>query len=116
MTLHGQRYCDRWRRDGSSLDAAPKAATLAVLGLAVALSLSACATDQQGVAVRIVEVPVPHACVDPAQVPTEPPQVGSQLTGDAVHDLGIVAPSALELRAYGRALRALIVPGCTTLP
>jgi hypothetical protein len=54
--------------------------------------------------------------VDPAQVPAEPPQIGDHLTGDAVHDLGIVAPSALELRAWGRSLYALIVPGCVTRP
>ena len=84
----------------------------AVVGL---LTLTACATDQQGVAIHEVPTPVPVPCVDASQVPAEPPQVRSQLTGDAVHDLGIVAPSALQLRAWGRSLRALIVPGCTTI-
>lgn len=81
-----------------------------------AISLAACSHDQQpGVEVRTVEVPTPVRCVDPADVPAEPEQVGDQLNGDAVHDLGIVAPSALELRKWGRSLRALIVPGCTTI-
>lgn len=79
------------------------------------LALTACSTDQQGVHVRTVNVPTPVPCVDAAQVPAEPPQVGDQLNGDARHDLGIVAPSALDLRAWGRELKALIVPGCTTL-
>ena len=67
--------------------------------VALMLALTGCATDQQGIRTVLVPSPTPVACVDPAQVPAEPPQVGSQLTGDAVHDLGIVAPSALELRA-----------------
>jgi hypothetical protein len=79
------------------------------------LALTACATDQQGVRVVLQPTPVPVACVDASQVPAEPPQVGDQLNGDARHDLGIVAPSALELRAYARTLRALIEPGCETI-
>ena len=86
------------------------------LALTALLALTACTTDQQGVRVEQVPVPTPVACVSPEQVPAEPPQVGEQLTGDAVHDLGIVAPSALELRKWGRSLYALIVPGCTTNP
>lgn len=83
---------------------------------AITLALTACATgQQQGIRTTLVPSPTPVACVDPAQVPAEPPSVASQLTGDAVHDLGIVAASALDLRAYGRTLRALIVPGCETV-
>lgn len=78
------------------------------------LALSACA-GQQGIKVQTVPVPTPVACVDASQVPPEPPQVGDQFTGDAVHDLGILAPNALELRKWGRSLRALIVPGCETV-
>jgi hypothetical protein len=83
--------------------------------LLLSLLLAGCQTDQPGVKVQLVPTPTPVPCVDPAQVPAEPQQVGPQLTGDAVHDLGVVAPSALELRAYGRALRALIEPGCETV-
>ena len=79
------------------------------------LLLTACATDRQGVRVVQQPVPVPVPCVDPAQVPAEPPQVSDRFNGDAKHDLGILAPNALELRAWGRTLRALIVPGCLTV-
>lgn len=77
------------------------------------LTAGACSHDQPGIEVRTVEVPTPVPCVDAAAVPAEPAQVQSLLNGDAEHDLGIVAPSALELRIWGRTLRALIVPGCT---
>jgi hypothetical protein len=78
-----------------------------------ALGLAACSHNEPGIEVRTVNVPTPVPCVDPAKVPAEPAQVGDRLNGDAVHDLGIVAPSAIELRKWGRSLRALIVPGCT---
>ena len=81
-----------------------------------ALGLAACSTTgAPGIEVRTVEVPTPVPCVKSSDVPAEPEQVGDQLNGDAVHDLGIVAPSALDLRKWGRSLRALIVPGCTTM-
>lgn len=85
------------------------------LCIAACLTLTACTTGQGGIAVHQVPVPTPVPCVDPAQVPVEPPQVGDQLNGDARHDLGIVAQSALHLRAWGETLHALIVPGCVTL-
>jgi hypothetical protein len=81
--------------------------------LLASLALTACSHNEPGIDVRTVKVPTPVRCVDPAKVPAEPAQVGDQLNGDAVHDLGIVAPSALELRKWGRSLRALIIPGCT---
>lgn len=83
--------------------------------LTCALLLSACQTTQPGIEVREVPVPTPVRCVDPADIPPEPEQVGDQFNGDAKHDLGILAPNALELRSWGRTLRALIVPGCTTV-
>ena len=79
------------------------------------VALGACQSAGSGVDVRTVEVPTPVACVDPADIPQEPEQVGDQFNGDAKHDLQILAPSALELRKWGRELRALIVPGCTTV-
>lgn len=86
-----------------------------LIGASVLFALTACTANQQGVKTITVRVPTPVACVSPDQVPPEPPQVGDQFTGDAVHDLGILAPNALELRAWGRSLRALIVPGCLTV-
>jgi hypothetical protein len=80
-----------------------------------ALALAGCAHDQPAIEVRTVKVPTPVPCVKASDVPAEPAQVGDQLNGDAVHDLGIVAPSTIELRKWGRELRALIVPGCTTV-
>lgn len=76
--------------------------------------LEACpGKTQPGIEVRSVPVPTPVPCVDAAAVPAEPPQVGDLFTGDAVHDFGILAPNALDLRQWGRSLKALIVPGCT---
>lgn len=83
--------------------------------LILTLPAAMCQTSEPGVRVETVNVPTPVPCVDPAKVPDEPPQVGDQLNGDAVHDLGIVAPSALLLRKWGESLHALIVPGCTTI-
>lgn len=80
-----------------------------------ALALAGCKTTSPAIEVRTVKVPTPVPCVKSSDVPAEPAQVGDQLNGDAAHDLGIVAPSAIELRRWGRELRALIVPGCTTV-
>lgn len=84
--------------------------------LPLILAMSACKTTAPPIEVRTVEVPTPVACVELAQIPAEPPLIGDQLTGDAQHDLGVVAPSALELRKWGRSLIALIVPACTISP
>ena len=77
------------------------------------LPAAMCDTPEPGIEVRTVSVPTPVPCVDEADVPAEPEEVGDRFTGDAAHDLGILAPNALELRKWGRELRALIVPGCT---
>jgi hypothetical protein len=45
------------------------------------------------------------------QLPSEPPKVHGQLTGHADSDIGIIAGSAIRLRAYGQSLR-LILEGC----
>lgn len=71
-----------------------------------ALALAGCQTTQPQIEVR--EVPVPIACVDPAQIPQEPPRVGQRFNGDARHDLEILAPSAQALRQWGQDLRALL--------
>lgn len=57
-----------------------------------------------------VERPVPVPCVDGKSVPAEPGKVGGQLNGQAAHDLDLVAASALQLRQWGRELKALIAP------
>jgi len=56
-------------------------------------------------------VPTPVACVQRDQVPMEPERIGPQLNGDANHDLPIVGVSALDLRAWGGKLLALLT-GC----
>ena len=38
-------------------------------------------------------------CVKASDIPATPPKVGSQMTGDAVHDLDIVASADLQSRA-----------------
>ncbi len=42
---------------------------------------------------------------------TEPPKVGSQLTGQAQEDLKVVAASAVELRSWGLGLLG-VIEGC----
>ena len=45
------------------------------------------------------------------QLPSEPPKVKDQLTGEADKDLRIVAGSAIRLRAWGEGLQS-ILEGC----
>jgi hypothetical protein len=73
--------------------------------------VSACSHAEPGIEIREIPVPTPIACVKPEQIPAEPDKVGDQLTGEARHDLSIVAESALALRKYGGQLRALL-EGC----
>jgi len=70
--------------------------------LLLALLLAGCATTPP----QPVLVPVPQPC-RPA-IPPEPERVRDQLTGDAGTDLGLVAASAIELRAWGVSLRELL--------
>jgi hypothetical protein len=80
----------------------------------LALLLCACGPKAPiAVEVRTVEVPVPVACVDPASIPAEPPKVGSQLTGNPVVDILVLAESALELRRWGQEQNALL-QGCVS--
>lgn len=62
------------------------------------------------VRVQRVEVPVPVPCIDDKSVPAEPGKVGGQLNGRAAHDADVLAASALQLRQWGRELKALIAP------
>jgi hypothetical protein len=59
---------------------------------------------------KIVRVPVPTSCA-PETLPAEPPKVAGNLTGNAERDIGIIAASALRLRAWGKELEA-ILKGC----
>ena len=82
----------------------------------ISLFLAACAatTPPPAVELRTVEVkvPVPTPCITAEQlnelIAREPARVSAQLTGDARHDLDIVAASALRLRAYAGELRAAL--------
>lgn len=58
--------------------------------------------------IREVLVPTPVTCVNPADIPREPPTVAQRFNGDAKHDLGILAPNARALREWGQKLRALL--------
>ena len=73
-----------------------------------ALALAGCKTAQPETQVQHIIVPAPVKCVDPKQIPREPPPVGSQFNGDAKHDLEILAPSAQALREWGREMRTLL--------
>jgi hypothetical protein len=69
---------------------------------AISLALSGC------VSTRFVTV----YCVGEVQaLPSEPPKVKSELTGEADKDLRIVAGSAVRLRAWGEGLQT-ILEGC----
>lgn len=77
-----------------------------------ALGLAGCETLAEPVE---VPVPTPVACVDPAQIPPEPPTVSERFNGDAKHDLEILAPNAQALRKWGQGLRALL-EACVEAP
>ena len=73
------------------------------------LALAACKTvPPPEVEIREVPVPTPVACLDPAEIPAEPPTVGQRFNGDAKHDLAILAPNAQALRKWGQDMRALL--------
>ena len=80
-----------------------------------ALLLAGCAgrVPPPAIAVRTVTIdrPVAISCVRADQIPSEPAKVGDRLTGDAGHDLPLVAASAVRLRAYSAQLAALLT-GC----
>ena len=81
----------------------PKTAFL-ITGL---FCLSAC-SHTGGVQIKRVEVPTPVPCLRTEAIPPEPLHVADKLTGQAAHDLVIVAESALELRIWGRSMRAAL--------
>ena len=73
-----------------------------------ALALAGCKTPEPKMQVQHVIVPAPVKCVDPNQIPREPPRVGSQFNGDAKHDLEILASSSQALREWGQEMRTLL--------
>lgn len=75
--------------------------------LLLTVLLGGCAHQQQ-VEVREVPVPTPVACVDPQQIPEEPPRVAQRFNGNARHDLEILAGNAQDLRTWGQQLRTLL--------
>ena len=72
------------------------------------LALAGCTTPEPQIQVQHAIVPAPVKCVDPTQIPKEPPRVSSQFNGDAKHDLEILAPSAQALREWGQQMRTLL--------
>jgi hypothetical protein len=72
------------------------------------LALAGCTKPEPQIQVQQVIVPAPVKCVDPTQIPKEPPRVSSQFNGDAKHDLEILAPSAQALREWGQEMRGLL--------
>lgn len=82
-----------------------KTALKLTLAAPFALALTGCATTRY----------VPTYCLDKTQYDQlksqEPPKVHNQLNGDASHDVGPLAGSAIRLRAYGDALLG-VLGGC----
>lgn len=74
----------------------------------LSLLLAGCSHKQPEIREVPVPVPTPIHCVDPANIPDEPPTVGHRFNGDAKHDLQILAPSARALRQWGQDLRAML--------
>lgn len=89
------------------------------LTIAIALALASCgdhvaSTPLPPTEVRTITVdrPVAVPCVAKSDIPAAPPKVGTQLTGDAGHDLDVVSASALRLR--GTLDKALALLGACT--
>lgn len=73
------------------------------------LLLGGCTALQKHPQAAAATVPARQtACVDPAQIPAEPPMVGSKFNGDARHDLQVLAPNAKALREWGEQMHAML--------
>ncbi len=70
--------------------------------------LAGCTHREPEVQIREVPVPTPVACVDPQQIPEEPPRVAQLFNGNARHDLVILAENAQQLRTWGQNMRSLL--------
>ena len=94
------------------------------LTAALALLLGGCAAMQPHAGATSAPAPQAAAvkCVEPAQIPVEPPMVGGKFNGDAKHDLQILAPNARALRDWGHQMHALleacagVAPGPASVP
>jgi hypothetical protein len=92
--------------------------------LALALLLGGCAGlqkhPQADAAPPPPAAPAIVPCVQAAQIPAEPPMVGSRFNGDAKHDQQVLAPNAKALRDWGQAMHAMLqacaVKGATVAP
>jgi len=72
------------------------------------LLLGGCASPQKHPEAAALPPSASAPCVDPAQIPAEPPMVGQKFNGDAKHDLQVLAPNAKALRDWGQQLRVLL--------
>jgi hypothetical protein len=75
-----------------------------LLPMAVLLTASVCGTRERP---EPVLIPTTVYCVT-GDIPDEPPRVQDELTGDSGVDIGIIAGSAISLRAWGRALKGML--------
>ena len=74
------------------------------------LLLGGCTTVQHHPATAAAAPPAPQtACLDPAQIPAEPPMVGNKFNCDARHDLQVLAPNAKALRDWGEQMHAMLM-------
>lgn len=68
--------------------------------VAIALALSACAPHPRYIST--------YCLSHDQQLPAEPPKVHDKLTGQADKDIGIIAGSAIRLRAWGEGLQDIL--------
>jgi hypothetical protein len=87
--------------------------TILFIALFAPLCLVACATTQPAVRVEIqtVRVPVATLCVRASDIPAKPALLGSQLTGNPVHDLDMITAQLLRFMTYGE-VQAALLSGC----
>ena len=83
----------------------PRRCSLAAGVMLAAIALTGCTTTRYA----------PTYCLTRAQLEQlktqEPGKIHSQLNGDAAHDVGPLAGSAIRLRAYGEGL-LVVLGGC----
>lgn len=75
-----------------------------ILPMGALLTASVCGARERPLPIMI---PVPTPCVT-GDIPDEPPRVQPELTGDSGLDIGIISGSAIQLRAWGQALRGML--------
>lgn len=85
-----------------------RATALLILVTACAATPKPCPPSVPQVAAQKEPVPVPVACLAASDVPPEPGK--TVLTGDARNDADLLGAKVSDLRAWGRALVAMMVP------